>query len=331
MLILLVFVWIAASPAQVRSSAGNLTANTQHNATTYVDIGSAHGNHSWKISQSVKERIAPIIAFLINTQSMISPIWYFYVAFTVLCIAIPLYFFRRRVQRIETRIGIVLEERNRIARECHDALMAGFAATSWQLEATAKLFRDSGLASTPAAESCELARSMLAHCQAETRRIIWDLRDPDEATNLLSQVLTRTLNRNHVQRGIEITLDVEGDERPLAPGLIHHLVCIGQESITNAIRHARPSHINVHLKYERDALSLCVRDNGCGFHSSDSSTSHQGHFGIPVMEERARKLGGIFRLQTAAGAGTEVTVEVFLNAFQQLVDQKHHAIRWIGI
>jgi signal transduction histidine kinase len=52
------------------------------------------------------------------------------------------------------RIGIVLEERNRISRKCHDTLMAGFAAISWQLEATAKLFRDSDSASTPAAKSC---------------------------------------------------------------------------------------------------------------------------------------------------------------------------------
>ena len=43
----------------------------------------------------------------------------------------------------------------------------------------------------PAAKSCELARSMVSHCQAEARRIIWDLRDTDEVTNILSQALSR--------------------------------------------------------------------------------------------------------------------------------------------
>ena len=130
----------------------------------------------------------------------------------LLAIVLPAYLFRRRVQMMKGHIGIVLEERNRIASECHDTLMAGFAAISWQLEATAKLFHDSDLDSTPAAKSCELARSMVSHCQAEARRIIWDLRDTDEVTNVLSQALARTLSANHMQERSRPSLDVEGDE-----------------------------------------------------------------------------------------------------------------------
>jgi len=257
--------------------------------------------------------------------------WYFYLALFLLATALAALLFRRREQLMKGRIGIVLEERNRIACECHDTLMAGFAAISWQLEATAKLFRDSDTASTPAANSCELARSMVSHCQAEARRIIWDLRDTDEVTNVLSQALSRTLSANHIKEAIETSFDVEGDEVPLAPGCVHHLVCIGQEAVSNAMRHAHPSHISVRLKYEDDALSLSIRDDGQGFQASDRSASRRGHFGIPVMEERARKLGGTLRLQTATGAGTEVTVRVSFNALQQPVNQEHHVIRWIGI
>jgi len=87
----------------------------------------------------------------------------------------------------------------------------------------------------------------------------------------------------------------------------------------------------VHLKYEPDALNLSIRDNGRGFQSSGSSASRHGHFGIPVMEERARKLGGSFRLQTMVGSGTEVNVRVPFNAMQLPINQEHHVIRWIGI
>jgi signal transduction histidine kinase len=209
--------------------------------------------------------------------------------------------------------------------------MAGFAAISWQLEATAKLFHDSDLAATPAAKSCDLARSMVSHCQAEARRIIWDLRDSDEMTNLLSQALARTLSANHLKEQISTELDVEGDEPPLPPGCVHHLVCIGQEAITNAIRHARPSNITVRLKYDSDALNLSIRDDGRGFQSSERAPSRHGHFGIPVMEERTRKLGGTFRLQSNIGGGTEVNVWVPFNAMQLPINQEHHVIRWIGI
>lgn len=257
--------------------------------------------------------------------------WYFYLALLFLGITLPVQIFRRRMLLMKGRIGIVLEERNRISRECHDTLMAGFAAISWQLEATAKLFRDSGLASTPAAESCELARSMVAHCQAEARRIIWDLRETDEVTGILSQALARSLADNHVQGKTQTTLEVEGEEIPLAPGCVHHLVCIGQEAVTNAIRHACPAHILVHVKYASDALLLSIRDDGCGFQPSHRSSSRYGHFGIAVMQERVRKLGGAFRIQPLADAGTEVTVQVPFNAVQQFVTQGQNVIRWIGV
>lgn len=256
--------------------------------------------------------------------------WYFYLAILFAGITLPAFFFRRRMLLMKGRIGIVLEERSRIARECHDTLMAGFAAISWQLEATSKIFRDQGLDSTPASDSCELARSMVAHCQAEARRIIWDLRETDEVTGVLSQALARSLAANHRPGAVETRLEVEGEEIPLAPGCVHHLVCIGQEAVTNAIRHAGPSQILVHVKYDRSALSLSVRDDGRGY-ESDRGPSRYGHFGIAVMEERARKLGGSFRIQELSGAGTEVIVRVPFDSVQQPDSQGPQVIRWIGI
>ena len=261
--------------------------------------------------------------------------WYVRLALVLLISLVAVQFFRRRIETMKGRMGIVLEERNRISRECHDTLMAGFAAISWQLEATTKLFRDSNSADTPAAKSCELARSMVAHCQAEARRIIWDLRGTDEVTNILSQALRETLATNTPHAGCEITFAVEGDELPLTPGCVHHLVCIGQEAVSNAMRHARPAHILVLLKYEDEGLSLSIHDDGCGFQNTEANGSRNGsrygHFGIPVMEERARKLGGTMRLQTSAGAGTEVTVKLSFPAMLHRIQQEQHVIRWIGI
>lgn len=257
--------------------------------------------------------------------------WYFYLALLFVGMLLPVQIFRRRMLLMKGRIGIVLEERNRISRECHDTLMAGFAAISWQLEATAKLFRDSGLSSTPAAESCELARSMVAHCQAEARRIIWDLRESDEVTSTLSQALARSLAANHVQGKTQTTLEVEGDEIPLAPGCVHHLVCIGQEAVSNAIRHASPTHILVHVKYASDALFLSIRDDGSGFPPLHRSSSPRGHFGIAVMQERVRKLGGDFRIHPLPESGTEVAIQVPFNAVRQSVTPGQNVIRWIGV
>lgn len=63
----------------------------------------------------------------------------FYFTLLLFAAAIPIHHYWRRVQSMEGHIGVLLEERDRIARECHDTLMAGFSAISWQLDATAKM------------------------------------------------------------------------------------------------------------------------------------------------------------------------------------------------
>ncbi|ADV81655.1 histidine kinase [Terriglobus saanensis SP1PR4] len=256
--------------------------------------------------------------------------WYCYLLLLLGLIALAAQLLRQRDQLLKGQMGMVLEERNRIASDCHDTLMAGFAAISWQLEATAKLFRDAGTVDTPAAQSCELARSMVSHCQAEARRIIWDLRDSEELTNVLSQALSRAVTAHRLRDSIETTFEIEGEEIPIAPGAVHHLVCIGQEAVTNAIRHAHSSTIAIRLRYESDALNLSIRDNGRGFQISDPAT-RTGHFGIPVMEERARKLGGTLRLNTSVDSGTEVSVTVSFQAINLPATQQHYVVPWIGV
>jgi signal transduction histidine kinase/ligand-binding sensor domain-containing protein len=260
--------------------------------------------------------------------------WYFELALAVLALCTAFYLYRRRVERIKGRIGIVLAERNRIASDCHDSLMAGFAAVAWQLEATARLFHDSDAASRPAAESCELARSMVAHCQTEARRIIWDLRTTDEVTSLLSLALERMLAPTPMQQQMICHLALEGHEVPLPPGSIHHLVCIAQEALSNAIRHAAPTRVEIRVRYEPESILLSIHDDGLGFSAADHGGSRRGHFGIAVMEERARKLGGNLHIQSNTGTGTEVTIRVTLlakSAPSHIDPQEGHSVRWIGI
>jgi signal transduction histidine kinase len=253
----------------------------------------------------------------------------FYITLVLFAAAIPVHHYWRRVQSMEGRLGVLLEERDRIARECHDTLMAGFSAISWQLDATAKIFRDGNLESTPAARSCELVRTMVFQSQAEARRIIWDLRDTAEATKSLSNALARTLDANHLCQSVTTILQVEGTELSLTPDCVHHLVCIGQEAVTNAIRHAEPSCVQVQLKYESDALSLSIHDDGRGFQTPDEGRSRHGHFGIRVMEERTLKLGGTFHLTTTIGAGTEVRVRVPVQAMRQSSQEQQPLMRWV--
>jgi ligand-binding sensor domain-containing protein/signal transduction histidine kinase len=248
-----------------------------------------------------------IVSLAVHQQPYFYQAWWFYALLCVLAAAAAIRLFRWRLTRAKGELGVVLEERNRIAREWHDTLMAGFAAIAWQMETTARLL---GGETSPAAKACELARNMVRHCQTEARRILWDLRENEEATGPLSSALSNALTPLSAKEGVDMQLQVEGQEVALAPGCVHHLVCIGQEAVTNALRHALPNIISVHLQYHADWLSLSVKDDGRGFRASDTLAAIHGHFGIPVMEERARKMGGSLRVETSAGNGTEILVHV---------------------
>lgn len=241
---------------------------------------------------------------------------------------------RQRMQHVKGSMGIVLEERNRIAQECHDTLMAGFSAISWQLEATMNLFRDSGESQSPAAKSCELARSMVLLCQAEARRIIYDLRETEEVTTSLSKALQRMLEENHSGEACKMQFTMEGDEVSLPPGSVHHLTRIGQEAVRNALRHAAPDSILIRLIYEPESLRLLIHDDGCGFHV-DEAAARAGHFGIAVMQERARKVGGSLRVDSnSSGTEVEATVPfdaIYLARMSNRNAKEEEVVQWIGL
>jgi signal transduction histidine kinase len=76
------------------------------------------------------------------------------------------------------------------------------------------------------------------------------------------------------------------------------------------MRHANPTHIVGILSYISDSVVILVKDVGCGFYSVEKRAPLNGHFDIPVMEERARKLGGALSVLPAQEKGTEVNVRV---------------------
>ncbi len=233
--------------------------------------------------------------------------WWFYALLTALLAGVIAMIFRWRFARARSRVALIIEERNRIAREWHDTLMANFAAISWQLEATQNLLRT---APRDAVSSLELSRNMVKHCMAQARRIIWDLRHNDQPVGLLSEELGKALSTIGPRAELDTELRIEGSERPLPPVCVHHLVCIGQEAVTNALRHASPRNVKISVTYGADRVSMAIRDDGRGFRPVEPAHATVGHFGLAVMYERARKIGGDLRICSAPGSGTEVLVEV---------------------
>jgi len=200
----------------------------------------------------------------------------------------------------------VLTERNRVARELHDTLEQGLTGITLQLEAVAGTMRTSPGA---AQRSLDVARHMLRYSLEETRRSVMDLRSQALESHDLPAALA-TLARQMTQ-GIPIRADVrvEGARRRLDAAQEHHLLRIGLEAVTNAVKHSGASRVEIIVRFSPDLTELLVSDNGCGA-QPDANDLSGGHFGLQGMRERANKIGAVLDLESRPGRGTKLSVSV---------------------
>lgn len=236
--------------------------------------------------------------------------WWFIFLLGLLAAAGVWAVYRWRLHAVRGRYAAVLEERNRIGREWHDTLVAGFSAISLQLEAArANVEARPGRAS----EILETTRRMVHHYRAEARRVIWDLRDNRPEGETLPMALKNALRRAVEPRGVQGGVQVHGEPASLPVDLQHNVLRICQEAISNSARHAGASRIDVDLVYEAHQLRAIVRDDGRGFVPDENQMGFAGHFGLTVMRERARRHGGDLRIDSRPGQGTEVEVAIPLS------------------
>lgn len=186
----------------------------------------------------------------------------------------------------------VMEERNRLARELHDALTQSLFGLRLRLE--------SG--------DTDGARSLLDEIFTELRSLILQLRPPDLVADGLVPSLAKHLDVLGRTHSIGTRLDAES-LGPLPPGVEQALFRIAQEALTNVVRHAAAHEIVVQLARGDRAVQLVVTDDGRGF-DPDARAISSRRLGLVSMRERAADLGGTLTITAAPGAGTTVRAEV---------------------
>jgi signal transduction histidine kinase len=138
----------------------------------------------------------------------------------------------------------------------------------------------------------------------EARDSIWNLRSPTLVERDLTAALREAGRALTDGTDLQFALAVSGTPRPLSPRVEQQLFRIGQEALTNAIRHAQASTVRVELCYADDTVMLRVTDDGRGFDPAAAVRSATNHWGLKSMEERLREIGGRLSLVSKAGEGT---------------------------
>ncbi|HEX4006270.1 MAG TPA: two-component regulator propeller domain-containing protein [Acidobacteriaceae bacterium] len=219
---------------------------------------------------------------------------------------------RRRLLGVERQFQAVLGERTRIAREIHDTLAQGFVAVSVQLELIAQLMHSSAAA---AREQLEHTRSMVRSSLEDARLSIWELRSQTADREDLPARLLKMAEEVTARAGspARTQMQVAGANHPLEAEVEREVARIAREAVVNAVRHGHPENILLRLEYDDGRFRMEIRDDGRGF-AGKPADGASGHYGLTGMRERASAINGTLSVESGAGAGTRVRLELPLRA-----------------
>ncbi len=200
----------------------------------------------------------------------------------------------------------ILDERNRLALDLHDVLSQKLFALALAAESADALLDDD-----PEGARAQLARlrELSQQAREELRYVILELRPPELERDGLAVTLRKHVEvLRRVQDG-EPELELELDGEPARDGdRDRELLRIAQEALTNAVRHAEASRVVLRLATGDGRLVLEVRDDGIGF-DPEAPALRARRLGLTSMEHRARRVGGVLEIASAAGAGTTVRLD----------------------
>jgi len=195
----------------------------------------------------------------------------------------------------------VLEERQRLARNLHDAVNQSLFSAGLIAEVLPRLWdRDQA----QARRSLEDLRRLTRGAMAEMRALLAELR-PSTLTDADLGDLLRLLGNAFTGRtNVPAKLSVVG-EGVLPANVQVAIYRICQEALNNVAKHAEASAVDISLTHENNGIELSIRDNGLGF---DPEHSTSGHYGMSMMQERAEAVGVLLSITSRPGQGTELMI-----------------------
>lgn len=203
-------------------------------------------------------------------------------------------------KRIQERI---IQERQRLARELHDSVSQQLFAASMLLSAmTEQQENDAQEIPKPLAQ----AEKIVQQAQLEMRALLLHLRPAALHNKTLAQGLEELLCE--LQQKVHFTIRFRLEDVSLSKGAEDHLFRIAQETLSNTLRHANASEVDI-LFVERDGLAIFrVQDNGVGFLKDDDGNA--GSYGLHHIQERAIEMGGTSKIVSVPSQGTIIEVKV---------------------
>jgi signal transduction histidine kinase len=214
--------------------------------------------------------------------------------------------------RLENEQLLIVEERNRLARELHDAVTQSLYSLTLYAETSLRFSRSDQF--VLAGEYMEQVAETAQQALREMRLLLHNLRPSILEQLGLVKAIKQRFDAVEKRVGIEVDYQVQGkiDLPPRVEEALYHIV---QEALNNALKHAAATEIRLVLRQQEDSVSLTVSDNGKGFKLVELNEG--GGMGLISMRERVDSLGGDLNIDTEIGGGSRIQVELDLKQFSE--------------
>jgi signal transduction histidine kinase/ligand-binding sensor domain-containing protein len=227
----------------------------------------------------------------------------FYLGSAVLISLCAVGLWKLRIRMVHREFDAVLAERLRLSRELHDTLLQSLAGLAMQFHSLPQGLGD--LTADGRHRLVRMRKLVEGHVR-EARQSVYELRSASPPTcSDLATSLTKFGTRM-VDGTIAFEADVKGDPREHSAKVRRAVLMIGQEAITNAVRHANAKRIRLELRFESGATTLRVADDGSGFDVERARLGADDHYGLMSMRERAEDIGAQLHITSATARGTIV-------------------------
>jgi len=195
----------------------------------------------------------------------------------------------------------VLEERQRLARNLHDAVNQSLFSAGLIAEVLPRLWdRDQA----EARRSLEDLRHLTRGAMAEMRALLAELRPSTLIDSSLSDLLRLLSNAFSGRTNVPVAVNITGEFfLPAEAQIAFYRIC--QEALNNIAKHAKASQVEINLAQEETVIEMRIRDNGQGFNPEQTFS---GHYGLGMMRERAEAAGALLIITSQPGHGTELMI-----------------------
>ncbi len=208
----------------------------------------------------------------------------------------------------ETKVRAVRDERKRLSRDIHDGMAQTVGIISWKLDLLQQKLTATRM-SKILAEVEEIGR-LVTYLKGEAKDVINELRLQVPNDGGFGSSLSQYAADFTEKYGTKCEVSVAGEEAELPETVVTELLCVVREALSNIRKHGFASKVEISLRFRGGLIELRVRDDGCGFDQEKESTG----YGLAVMSERVKSVGGEIFVISKPGWGTEICVYLFTDA-----------------